>query len=303
MNDQEKTLKIHFFYCVVMLSIAIIVIATDRWTAQKDFTTYLSNAATMTSLMLGLVAIFYSFIANDGLSKSLGNISTVADEVGKSRDQISQFVTHTTTATEAAERNAEAVERVTREVATSISGLHVTLESIRNQSQSLQATLGAIPTRLDQLEMNVVDAAKAASKEKVGKDELNRKLTGAHELSDAVVDRFLARSPFIYNLLTYALVQANRSRKDVSIKDVGLIIDYDVATANWAFVTCMSAVGLVGIDFTSEYPICRVSEVHKRLIDNTRSYIESYVGRAKSMSDNDKEKARSQIQRIDELFV
>ena len=47
----------------------------------------------MTSLVLALVAIFYSFIANDGLSKSLGNISAVANEVKESKEtdiQISQ---------------------------------------------------------------------------------------------------------------------------------------------------------------------------------------------------------------------
>jgi len=69
MDDKYEKIKIHFFYCILILVIAIIAIATDRWTAQKDFTAYLSNAATMTSLLLGLVAIFYSFISNDGLSK------------------------------------------------------------------------------------------------------------------------------------------------------------------------------------------------------------------------------------------
>lgn len=303
MNEQAEKLKIHFFYCVVMLGLAIILTATDRWTAQKDFTAYLSNAATMTSLVLGLVAIFYSFIANDGLSKSLGNISTVADEVGKSRDQISQFVAHTTTATQAAERNTEAVERVTREVATSISGLHGTLESIRDQSQSLQATLEAIPTRLDQLETKVVDAAKAASKEKVGKEDANQQSSGAGELSDATVDSFLARSALVYNLLTYALVQANRTNKPVSLANVGAIIEHEVLASHSGFISCMSALRLLQYDFKAGYPVYRITEVHKRLASNTRSYIESYLVRTKTLSDDDKEKRRSQLQRIDELFV
>lgn len=70
----------------------IIAIATEKWSSKGEFTTYLSNAATMTSLFLGVVAIFYSFVSNDSMSRSLGSITTITSEVGAVRDEINNFV-------------------------------------------------------------------------------------------------------------------------------------------------------------------------------------------------------------------
>ncbi|MDZ4057086.1 MAG: hypothetical protein U1D69_08985, partial [Polynucleobacter sp.] len=64
MSTEVDRISLHFKYCVLILGMIIIAVATDRWTARQDFTTLLSNAATMTSLVLALVAIFYSFISN-----------------------------------------------------------------------------------------------------------------------------------------------------------------------------------------------------------------------------------------------
>ncbi len=116
MTTENEKLRIHFAYCVAILLLAIVAIATDRWSTQAKFTEYLSNAATMTSLMLGLVAIFYSFIANDGLSKSLGNINHVSQAVDESKREISEYLALTRTALAAGERNNEVMSAVSAEV-------------------------------------------------------------------------------------------------------------------------------------------------------------------------------------------
>jgi hypothetical protein len=100
-KDYER-LVLHFRYCGLIAVMIFIFVVTDRWTDKGDFTSYLSNAATMTSLILGVVAIFYSFISNDGMSRSLGSVNTVADEVRQVRGDIKEFAQQTKRSTETA---------------------------------------------------------------------------------------------------------------------------------------------------------------------------------------------------------
>ena len=123
MNNDAERIALHFKYCALILVMIIVAVATDRWTAQKDFTAYLSNAATMTSLVLGLVAIFYSFISNDSLSKSLGSITTVATEVRDAKAEISRYVDLSKQATGASADNAALLKDASESVGTSLSSL------------------------------------------------------------------------------------------------------------------------------------------------------------------------------------
>jgi GTP1/Obg family GTP-binding protein len=131
-TDVEK-LRLHFIYCAIILGLVIVAIATDRWTAQQNFTEYLSNAATMTSLVLGLVAIFYSFISNDGMSRSLGNINNVSSQVGQVRDEIADFVKLTEQATTATRSSAGQMQGLSDKVERDLAALTQTLlTSARN---------------------------------------------------------------------------------------------------------------------------------------------------------------------------
>jgi hypothetical protein len=90
-NDNSKT-KIHFFYvCFILISVIVLLIAY-KWTAQPNFTEYLSNAATSTSLVLAVLAIIYSYIQNDSLSKTTGMVSEAANETRNATLEISSLI-------------------------------------------------------------------------------------------------------------------------------------------------------------------------------------------------------------------
>jgi hypothetical protein len=108
------------------------------------FTEYLSNAATITSLVLALVAIFYSFIANDGLSKSLGNISTVASEVKEARGQISDYLELAKEPGDTAKQRASLIRQVS-DVGSNLAALTGTLGAIKTQTDALHATIATLP--------------------------------------------------------------------------------------------------------------------------------------------------------------
>jgi hypothetical protein len=70
--------------------------------------------------VLALVAIFYSFIANDGLSKSLGNISTVASEVKEARGQISDYLELAKESGDTAKQSASLIRQVSDDVGSNL---------------------------------------------------------------------------------------------------------------------------------------------------------------------------------------
>lgn len=191
-NEIEK-LQLHFKYCAAILLLIIIVVATDRWTAQKDFTAYLSNAATMTSLLLGLVAIIYSYISTDSLSKSLGSITTVSSEVKDSKEQIARYVVLTTAATETSTANTALLKQTSIDVSQSVASLGKTLTEIAEQNQALQGLVGTLPVRFEKLESKFTDVAKALGEKPAATQ--SKAVSG--ELSSEVVRKFMARSTVV----------------------------------------------------------------------------------------------------------
>ena len=96
MDDSNSRLVLHlkynFAYITLILLVALLVVIAHKWTPQPRFTEYLSNAATLASLLLALVAIVYSFVSSESISKSLGQISLISRDVQASKDEVREFV-------------------------------------------------------------------------------------------------------------------------------------------------------------------------------------------------------------------
>lgn len=276
MSNCDDKSKLHLKYWIFILTLFIVGIATDRWTAQKDFTVYLSNAATMTSLLLGLVAIFYSFISNDGLSRSLGSITTVADEVGETRHQIEKYVTQTKEATDLSSENAVLLKVASGDVTFALTSLNATLKEITEQNSSLQELVSALPTRFDQLESKVVGVANSIG-EKPART-VSADVASSQDISADVVSLFLQRSSLTYNLLSYACVLANQSKKRLAIEDVNAALSLNLAGGMVGFLACMDATGLVSRKLVKgQTRVYEIDSVHPDLSRTVRSYYTGYL--------------------------
>jgi hypothetical protein len=271
--ERLQRLRIHFIYWVFILILVIIAIATDRWTSKPDFTQYLTYAATMTSLVLALVAIFYSFIANDGLSKSLGNISTVANEVKESKEQISKFLDQTTSSADAARVNTKAMEAVSLEVGSTLVALNTALNGIKAQTDTLNNTVSALPPRLDLLETKVIDAARTWGEKARSSDHA---MPAA--LRDTDVTKFINYAPLPCDLLAYACVLAQKSGKQLSMGEFCTTIEVTYVAWMSGYLLCMHAIDLITSEFVEgQTRAYHITFVHPRLIESTRSYFVSYV--------------------------
>lgn len=148
MNSIEQ-IKLHFTYCATIGTGIVIFLATDRWTGQNNFTEYLANAATMTSLFLGVIAIFYSMVSNGDLSKTVGSISQAANEVNAAKTSISEISTQS-------KNNAIELQGIAASVSASIESLKSVVHQFESHAASVQTSIGMLPERLGSIEAKLM---------------------------------------------------------------------------------------------------------------------------------------------------
>lgn len=299
MSDVDR-ISLHFKYCALILVMIIIAVATDRWTAQKDFTTYLSNAATMTSLVLGLVAIFYSYISNDGLSKSLGSIVTVSADVRASKAEISRYVelTKETVATSAS--NTSLLQSASEDVHATLATLDTTLRAISTENHKLQELVSNLPIRFEQLESKVGDVAKALGE----KPPLPHSAASTSEISQRVVERFLARPSLSYNLVTYAFVLAASTKKQVSMDALAKAVELNQPYSMNGFLSAMHAVQLLSrTAVEGQYRTYIVTAIHPHLDATTKNYIDEYIESVYSDKPIEKAEWLRKVGNIEAMFA
>lgn len=154
-SNNDKINPIHYKYWIFFLSMSLIILACVKWTDLPDFTTYLTNVATFVSLVLGLVAIIYSFVSNSSLSNSLGNISKVAEEITLTKQQIQNFSDISSQLSKKTSENAELIIESSTNVHQSVVSLKDVLTQLTAKTETLQDLVSTIPARLDHLQSSL----------------------------------------------------------------------------------------------------------------------------------------------------
>lgn len=297
-DEQYRRTKLHFVYCMVIAAIFFIGEATSTWSKQKDFTVYLSNAATMTSLFLGLVAIFYSFISNNGLSQSLGSISTVASDVKESRSQIAHFIEVTKQAASEGQERARDIKLLSDDIRDNLEQVKLSIGTVARQHSELNSVLAQIPKGFDDLRDTVGKAF--AEKTSVVDD-------GSHfvsHLNRHAIERFIYNSSKYGMFAIYAITLAFKSKKLISPSIISNAIRVgDDSNSDYflAYMVSMNAFDI--IDFVE-----KDSEDSMFAIDGMNSHLTSLsLDREKmfvfmGLSDGEKERWIPIFDRIEEKF-
>ena len=299
MNDAER-IRLHFIYCALILVMSIIAIATDRWTAQKDFTAYLSNAATMTSLLLGLVAIFYSFISNDGLSKSLGSIETVSSEVRDARKEIGYYVDLTKEVTSANSENTLLLKQASEGVKESLSSLDITLNAISKQNLELNSMMQGLPTRFEQMETKLQNVAKAIEDKPIQDESTST----VEEIPVSRINIFLKRPSLSYNLVTYAVVLCFCNKKLLDINKLTEAISLNAPNTINGFVLAMHSIRLLSREVVSQNnKVYKITFVNSDLVNLTKKYIDEYLNTYFADGQIEKGEWIQKINNVEALFL
>jgi hypothetical protein len=108
-------------------------------------------------LLLGLVAIFYSFISNDSLSRGLGGITIVSQEIGEAREKIASYLQQAEAANHALTSSKGSLDETKELIAADLKGLGELLNEVREESRGLMQIVNNIPKRLEKVESGVGD--------------------------------------------------------------------------------------------------------------------------------------------------
>ena len=111
---------VHLFWVMVILGLCCIALLVYSPDADK-VNSFISFAATITSLFLAIIAIFYSMVANSDLTASLGKASQGAENISRLADRVSQVT-----------------------------------ERLDEKSESLEQRLALVPTAIDTLRFEIV---------------------------------------------------------------------------------------------------------------------------------------------------
>ena len=143
MNQPKSSLGIHFFYVVLLLSLALVGIMTTEWTTLTGFTDYLNVAATITSLVLGILAIIYSFVSTGSMSQFLGSIGQSTDQMTKISDEIRDLIIQGQRNQENAGERTEQFQRLVSELSTNVNTLHLTTAAIKGAVERIPRRLAS----------------------------------------------------------------------------------------------------------------------------------------------------------------
>lgn len=295
----KETLRLHFIYVVIILVMVIIAVATDKWTTQENFTEYLSNAATLTSLVLALVAIFYSMIANDGISQSLGNITSASDNIRESKEEISRYAQLTDAAGAAVGESSKQIQVVSAHVDSNVAALNSTLMEIKAQTKELHESISSLPSRLDQLEINVLAPIKSLGEKQA--QSTSAPVAGT-TIPEVFIKRFLDVSPLTANLLTIACVRAFKTSKRLDLSEFVRLTEanhmYSVG-----YATCMSSAQIIKIDFQDITGGYKITFIHPVLEAKALEVFLHFVDTMHTDSPEKKAKWLSDLASVEKMFA
>jgi len=82
---------VHFIYIIIFLIITIILLIVSKFGNQSQLVNYVSFALTLTSLILGLISIGYSFLSNTTFTNNISSINNAANRLDTSSNKISEI--------------------------------------------------------------------------------------------------------------------------------------------------------------------------------------------------------------------
>jgi hypothetical protein len=156
----KSSLGIHFFYVTLILVLTIVVLVTHRWTQIEQFRDYLNVGATVTSLVLGVLAIIYAFVSSGQQSSVLGAVEAAAVSTGSSVAKLDTFMTTAQQLQAEASKRSGDLHALTHSLAASVDQIKQETIALVAANREVAGKVSLLP---DQLGEMLAGSGKAAS--------------------------------------------------------------------------------------------------------------------------------------------
>ena len=262
----------------------LIFTATERWSGKANFTEYLGNAATMTSLLLGVVAIFYSFISNIGLSKNLGSIGTVSDEISKTKNEIKESVIKLESIAIISGETKTGLQELRDSFQLKLTELHETVNTVANHTKDL-------PSKLDEYLTEQKNKSSQTSSDTSGSTHPN--------WNKDAIDSLLENSLLSINLLLLAIISADEKKVFLDLKEYSKAIELDWSDFYGGVITTLTSTSVIN-STVERFQVFKINYINPELKRRARSYLLDYLNN--SADAGSKQRYLHRIELADKYF-
>jgi predicted PurR-regulated permease PerM len=208
---------------------------------------YLTFSLTISSILLALITIFYSFTSNSNIFSSVNNLSELSKNISNISDGLKNNVSELSS-------KIETVPTIISVNMASISEkLDNTISIINNKIEEIPVTLKDIEKNivgkqdilknmLDEKLANPVTKAMEKSNESIAKKEL--------ELTEELIDNYLNITSFAGLLCAYTFMFAYNKKISLTIKEVEKILKYFTFDYIQGYIVCAYALKLFYGDYS-----------------------------------------------------
>ena len=197
MSDSKasKNIGIHFFYVALILSLTIVVLITKNWTKLSGFTEYLNVAATVSSLVLGILAIIYSFVSSGAMSSFLGSIERANKDMGQVTTALGDVVNK-------GQKIQEQAEARTVQLHSLATNLSLSINELTKTTHNIKQSVDALPQRIDSIKERLP----------FSKENSSEGTRGRNQWTNAELDSFLKISSGIGLLAMRLAIEAGAKK-------------------------------------------------------------------------------------------
>jgi hypothetical protein len=233
-TESRSTVGLHFFYVALILGLTIVLLVTFKWTSLAGFTEYLSVAATVTSLVLGILAIIYGFVSSGSINQSLGSVETASLRMSQVAADFQTIAGNSQSLQERAEERTEKLHEL-------IGDMQVGLAALSKTTEKISGSVDALSDRIS-------NAQKASPKEPDVLEASGAGLSDATSNEDPYA-RFARRASPMGLLALYACLVAQRSGKYVDLLKLVGAQNYEYT---WGFLVATNSSGVASLEYPSK---------------------------------------------------
>ncbi|QZN81571.1 hypothetical protein K5K93_03830 [Stenotrophomonas sp. DR822] len=282
----SSRIKVHFFYVVLILGGTIAVLVTKKWTEVDGFVNYLSVASGVTSLVLGILAIIYSFVSTGTFSKSVGSINSQAERVASVANELATVLNSGESLQSRAEMRTEELHRL-------IGDLRVGLDSLQKTTLNIAGSVESISPKIDALQKGVVREPEGSSRQVAREAE-------HPEWTEAGLKQFFYTASLQGVAAVYGALRAKEMDRYINYQ--ALFGDRD-SEYIWGFlvgVTCSGVAKFEGVGGSMTLDSTRI----KVILPAVKGAVISEMERRTTHSDSVRRKASLRIKaKIDDYFA
>ncbi|TFD95537.1 hypothetical protein E2605_11870 [Dysgonomonas capnocytophagoides] len=260
LNAKNKRLKLHFIYVSIIFSAVIVAILSLHFYSDNLNSKFVGYAATISSLILSVLAIIITVISNDSTNGLMHKIRDIYEAISATPEKISDSVECITHASESLDNSVKSIRGISDKIEELSTAVNNNLSKIELLHESL-------PDKITN-DLNTLILSQSGNKRHVDSYAEDKNSVNYNTVSDVKIDfnNYIDNTSHLGFIILYAVYVAYAKKKKLDLVKLADAIvlpgqeidkDYAVSYFHGYFVSLVCIQGLIehGIEANSTFKI------------------------------------------------